>query len=498
MGFGATRILDRKVTPAGLVAAGSVLVLALGIWLRYQRDYQAPKLIVIVALISLPLLALAWTKKSVASRGSVVGLCVISLGFSIWTSLQWFPNEQWHRTRVAFGKTIDRLTEPDALIIFLTPGVDRPGWFEHRTSWGQIMHHDPVDFYLSRRKGWSVRVNQMTPELAETLREKGARYVAYFVGSLSYAFQRHINIKEIVGNVSLLTFHPSVLFAAWSHPKKDMPAKKAYPRAHSRIATMYTSVSKRRQALSGNTTEISAYDIAWLVLAAGLTAGVGEAAVRYALLPYQEFLSNRVEIHPQAVWMGAVTGSLFILFPTFVSFVVGSRLRWRLRGYPVAVLTASFIAFYSVILITRRVSAFALAILSLGAASQVARFAHARPALCRAIVKRVASVLFLVCMRLACSSMAVSGGGSVRPSLLSHRHQATRRTFSCLCSIRYADRRWECWVTDAKPRQTSTNGLGAAWCSKRPSPLPPGPCPRTPRCLPASGRTRPGPIGSSR
>ena len=161
---------------------------------------------------------------------------------------------------------------------------------------------------------------------------------------------------------------------------------------------MDTSVAKRRQTQSDTTTEISVYDIAWLVLAAGLAAGVGEAAVKYGLLPYQETLGIRVEIHPQAVWMGAVAGSLLVLFPTLAAFVVGSWLKRGLRGYPVAVLTASFIAFYSVILIPMRVSAFALAILSLGAAWQVARFASARPDLARIIVKRAACLLLLVCI----------------------------------------------------------------------------------------------------
>jgi arylsulfatase A-like enzyme len=105
--------------------------------------------------------------------------------------------------------------------------------------------------------------------------------------------------------------------------------------------------------------------------------------------------------------MGSVTAGLLILFPTLAAFTAGRWLKRRELRYSAAVLTAAFLATYPMTLVTRRVSALALAFLALGAAWQLARFASARPDLVCTSVKRVARLLLLVCLAVT----AIVNGG---------------------------------------------------------------------------------------
>ena len=50
----------------------------------------------------------------------------------------------------------------------------------HRTKYGEDLYYDPTDFYLSKRKGWSITTNQISLNFVETLRKRGAKYLAAF------------------------------------------------------------------------------------------------------------------------------------------------------------------------------------------------------------------------------------------------------------------------------------------------------------------------------
>lgn len=139
-------------------------------------------------------------------------------------------------------------------------------------------------------------------------------------------------------------------------------------------------------------------DVLWLVAVAALAAGLGEAALRFALLPHRELLSSRIYLNPQSVWMGPVMSALLMVGPVLLAWGVGQRARQGAWAWSGAVLMAAFLALYSVAMITRRVSDLALAALALGLASQVARLAYHRPALVQALARRLGIVLAIACI----------------------------------------------------------------------------------------------------
>ncbi len=84
------------------------------------------------------------------------------------------------RTRIAFGKRVEQLVRPDALIIFATPGESAPIWYSHRTADGDLIPGDPTDFYNSHRKGWSLSASLATPDMLQKLQRHSAGYFATF------------------------------------------------------------------------------------------------------------------------------------------------------------------------------------------------------------------------------------------------------------------------------------------------------------------------------
>ena len=158
-------------------------------------------------------------------------------------------------------------------------------------------------------------------------------------------------------------------------------------------------------------------DCLWLVLAAGLVAGLGEVALRFALLRYRELLSNRVYLNPQAVWMGPLVSSLLLLVPVLVTYVVARRTRGGSYAWAAPVFAAAALAFFSIAMITRRINDTSLAIMALGLATPLARLAHRRPIQTAHWVRRTAMVLLAVC------------GGSVA-TLAGRRMMTERQTLA--------------------------------------------------------------------
>lgn len=139
-------------------------------------------------------------------------------------------------------------------------------------------------------------------------------------------------------------------------------------------------------------------DVLVLIVCCALAAGLGETALRFALLPFRDLLGNRVHLNPEAVWMAPLTN--LVLFGPVIALValLMRRVRHGTLAYPAAVLTGGFLAGVTVAMITRRIDDWALAALALGLASQMARIAYTRPSLARRVVNASTAVLLLVCL----------------------------------------------------------------------------------------------------
>lgn len=138
-------------------------------------------------------------------------------------------------------------------------------------------------------------------------------------------------------------------------------------------------------------------DVLWLVLAAGLVAGLGEAGLRFALLPYRELLSSRVYLNPQSVWMGPLVATLCLLAPVLLIHEVARRVRGGRYAWVAPVFAAAALALFALAMITRRVSDASLAVLAIGIAAPIARVAERRPEHTVRWVRRGALSLLGVC-----------------------------------------------------------------------------------------------------
>ena len=79
----------------------------------------------------------------------------------------------YNPARLAYGKRIEQLTDKDSLVIF-------GGW--NKGSHLQVKYppRDPIDFYISHRKGWEIDLDQWSLSLVDSLRQQGARYFGSF------------------------------------------------------------------------------------------------------------------------------------------------------------------------------------------------------------------------------------------------------------------------------------------------------------------------------
>jgi hypothetical protein len=105
--------------------------------------------------------------------------------------------ETW-RQRQAFGQRVQELTEEDALFVYVVPmPVEDPPLdiYRHRTPEGEQLYCDPVDFYLSHRKGWSLDEALATPERVEALRQRGAAYLGTFFPAV---LERQPELKRLL------------------------------------------------------------------------------------------------------------------------------------------------------------------------------------------------------------------------------------------------------------------------------------------------------------
>ncbi len=199
MGQGLALILSRQVSSLALAIALSILATVLIVLcVRESPDSSFSRVVLIGG--SLVFGAALFLRGPSAPRALSACALALILSASVWQSLQMFPDTGLHLDRVAFGKRVQDLTEPDRKVVFVCRRAYRPGWYQHRTSEGEFLHHDCVDFYLSHRKGWSLGIDQVTPALLETLRQRGASYVCYFVADVRFAFNgRHPDVGRAFG-----------------------------------------------------------------------------------------------------------------------------------------------------------------------------------------------------------------------------------------------------------------------------------------------------------
>ncbi len=147
-------------------------------------------------------LAAAWmgfgaarlVEKGTSWRIGTAALIAALIAASAWRLAPMLSVDPERDARIAFGQRVQELTEPDALLVFIArrPVDHPPEIYRHRTPEGEFLYCDPIDFYLSRRKGWNPDDFQATPELLERVRRRGARYVATFFPQV---FERQPELK---------------------------------------------------------------------------------------------------------------------------------------------------------------------------------------------------------------------------------------------------------------------------------------------------------------
>ena len=113
------------------------------------------------------------------------------------------------------------LTRPDDKVVFVhrRSASPRPHALRHRTAQGEFLYARPVAFNLSRRHGWSVDELQASPEFVETLRQRGARYLATIDMDI---FDRNPEFKKALER----SYTPAEVTRKWAIYQLD---KSAYP-----------------------------------------------------------------------------------------------------------------------------------------------------------------------------------------------------------------------------------------------------------------------------
>ena len=146
---------------------------------HYDHDYYQLPLVFAVS-IWMAQGATLLVERGLLSRVAVGLLCLGTVIASQARLREMFQIDPWEYDAISFGRRVAELTEPDALMVFVQSGSDprRGEWFQYRLGPGEYLLYNPLDFYLSGRKGWSLSDRQVSPDLIERLRQRGARYLA--------------------------------------------------------------------------------------------------------------------------------------------------------------------------------------------------------------------------------------------------------------------------------------------------------------------------------
>lgn len=186
---------------------------------HYGHDYyQLPIVFVTAAYMALGTTLLL--DKKVLSRGVIATILLVVLGFSVWllSKMMHITDQKWDY--LAYGERVQRLTESDAPIVFVSPRPfepPHPDIYRHRTAQGEYLYSYPLDFYVSHRKGWSIDEVQASPKFVETLHHRGAKYFATVHPRI---FERHPDLKVALER----SYTPVEVTSKWAIYRLDNPS----------------------------------------------------------------------------------------------------------------------------------------------------------------------------------------------------------------------------------------------------------------------------------
>lgn len=191
MGLGTARLIAGSFSRLAAVVVTTPMVFYVAWWFnseqaslfaRYEYNaYGVSMLRFVWVGLACATLAIAAVWKGEAQSRAVAGvLLALTIAASAWQSAKLFELTPNHLERVEFAKRLQQATSDEDRIVFATVREWRPGWYQHRTRQGEYLYHDPTDFYLSGRKGWSVAEEQVTIDMLEELRREGASFFATF------------------------------------------------------------------------------------------------------------------------------------------------------------------------------------------------------------------------------------------------------------------------------------------------------------------------------
>lgn len=152
-----------------------------------------------------------------------------------------------------------------------------------------------------------------------------------------------------------------------------------------------------------------------LALTSALVAGFGEFALRQLA---RRILPTAVAINPESIWLGPLS-ALLIFTPLIVLAWGVGRVASRNAAWMAAVLVASFLAVFDVLLLVPRLHPAALALLAVGVATQVAYLARRHAAVFASALRGISATLSAVALvggvTLAIRSRTVANGVGAIP-----------------------------------------------------------------------------------
>jgi hypothetical protein len=158
--------------------------------------YQLPLVLIVAPAMGWGLTRLM--ERRILSERWAAAACLAILACSVWTVRPMIASGAELEQRMAFGKRVEQLTPANALIVFSYPLEYRPTWYSHRTLDGDLIAGDPTDFYNSHRKGWSLFTWQTSPELLRKLQSHHAEYFATFFPK--YLYEQSPEMKNFLAD----------------------------------------------------------------------------------------------------------------------------------------------------------------------------------------------------------------------------------------------------------------------------------------------------------
>lgn len=183
MGAGVMRLWRMDRPPRRLAAASMAAFSLLGaIWFwRYRHEaeiYNAESVFWTVLFVGGSLLLAAFAL-GLQRRALVMAGLAMTIVYGPWQAAQMTRMFPSNAGRPAFGERLEALTLPNDQVV-IGRHWNRPDWYQHRSADGDLLGYDPVDLYLSNRKGWSLFQDHLNTSYIESLRLQGADVFASY------------------------------------------------------------------------------------------------------------------------------------------------------------------------------------------------------------------------------------------------------------------------------------------------------------------------------